>query len=81
MLLEVPVVASQVKGMSEYFLNNEELLYYKPGVLNSLVVSVNAILSNIELRKKLIERAKSKITNMYSVSNYADELEKILESL
>lgn len=80
-LLEAPVVASRISGMQEYFEHEKEILYFEPESCDSLLQAIHRIVNNNEFKEGLIERAKQRVTSSFSVSNYADSLEKILESL
>ena len=81
MLLGTPVVASRVSGMEDYFSHDKELVYFDPENHDSLVEAIQIISKNDGLRRGLIKRARTKIINSYSISNYADSLERILLAL
>lgn len=81
MLLEIPVVASCVSGMPDYFNDGKELIYFEPGDCESLLQAIHKIIDNDHLKAVLVRNAKQRILKVYSVSNYADSLERILQSL
>lgn len=81
MLLKVPVVASRVSGMKDYFNDGEELVYFEPEKHQSLVQAIRGISDDVEIRDKIVQRARDKIMNFYTLTSYADDLERILLSL
>ena len=81
MLLKSPVAASRTSGMEDYFVDEEDLIFYTPEETDSLVLAFNKIMQDNQLKMKLINHSHSKVCNQYSVSNYADSLENILSKL
>jgi len=81
MLLGKPVVASRVSGMEDYFVDQEDLIYFQPENYKDLIKAVNAIKRDKSVENNLIANARQSITNKYSVSQYVDSLEKIFLSL
>ncbi len=79
MLLGIPVIASRVSGMQDYFSDGKELIYFEPENSMSLLQAIERITKNKELKNRLILNAKNKITNNYSLSKYSDALEHILQ--
>lgn len=81
MLLGCPVVASRTPGMEDYFTGGEDVIYFEPERSDDLVSAIRRLIEDAELRERLTKNAKSKVVQSYSVSNYADALEKILGAL
>ena len=81
MSLGVPVVASRVSGMEDYFKHNEEIVYFEPENKDDLVRSIERVMRDEKTRSDLVRRARKKVVEQYSVSDWADSLERVLESL
>lgn len=81
MLLGVPIVASRVSGLEEYFNDEEELIFYEPEDPESLTKAIQRVCEDNEFRQNLVLRARIKIMNSYSVRQYADSLENVLRTL
>lgn len=81
MLLNVPVIASRIPWMTEYFTDGIELILFDPDNHEELAYYAKKLSEDINLRNKLTINAKSKIQQSYSISDYADSLEEILNNL
>jgi len=81
MLLGVPIVASRVSGLEEYFVDGEELVFFEPESPEDLVKAARRIDGDEKFREKIIFNARQKVINYYSVSEYADAIEKTFRQL
>lgn len=81
MLLGIPVIASSVSGMQDYFSDGKELIYFEPENSKSLVQAIQKISNDDSLKNRIVTDAGKKTTDVFSMSNYVDSLEKILQSV
>ena len=81
MLLGVPIVASHVTGLAEYFTDREDLVFFEPGDAESLVEAIQSVSNDDVFREKMTAQARRNVIKSYSLAQYTDDLENILYSL
>lgn len=74
MAVGLPVIAANVGGVSEVIDTNINGLLVPPKNLAALTAAARKVLTNYTLAKRLGERARTKIIQEYSISNYAERI-------
>ncbi len=77
MAMEVPIVATDVDGVSEASSHNEDGLLVPPRDPHALAASVQTLLDNPQLAKKLTEHARAKIEREFSFATRMRHVESI----
>jgi glycosyltransferase involved in cell wall biosynthesis len=76
--MEVPSVVSAVGGIPEIVSNGEHAILCKPGDINSFYNACKAILTDMELRIKLINNGKKIIQEKLSLKKDLNYLKKYI---
>lgn len=78
--LGVPVVVSDIPGLAEIIINNQNGITFMVGNSFDLAEKIKLIANNYELRKSIIKNSLNNISK-YSLENYLITLNKIYEDI
>lgn len=81
MAMELPVVATEVGGLSEVISPNQEGFLTPSGSVEGLYSSILKLIENHGLRKKMGKMGREKVIRQYSFDGRVKKLEKIYEKL
>jgi glycosyltransferase involved in cell wall biosynthesis len=81
MLAKKPVVASNHGGLSEIVVNNETGLLVEPRNVNELIIALQKLIENEELRKSFGQKGYEKAIKEFSVEHYTKKIEGIFDAI
>jgi len=81
MAIGVPVISTNVGGVSEIITHNLDGLLIEPGDVNALCYSIKKLLVENELKKKIVENAYKKVKNYFSFSSRIKRIEELYEEV
>lgn len=81
MVYGLPVIATDVGGVSELVHDGDTGFLVSPGDINGLVEYCKLLINDLNLRRKMGKRGKNYISNNYSDGKMVRGFEKIFESL
>jgi glycosyltransferase involved in cell wall biosynthesis len=81
MLAKKPVGASNHGGLSEIVVNNETGLLVEPRNVNELIIALQKLIENEELRKSFGQKGYEKAIKEFSVEHYTKKIEGIFDSI
>lgn len=77
----LPVVTSPVGGIPDVAIDNENIMLFTPGDINSLALKLESLMKDSELRTKMSEASKAFSNGRFSISNITNQLNEIYHSL
>ncbi len=77
----IPVITTQIEGLTEEFSNNTDLLLFKAGDIEELSDKLQVLIKDIELRKKISSNASRILTEKFSLKIITDKMDAIYKSL
>jgi glycosyltransferase involved in cell wall biosynthesis len=77
----LPVITTQVGGMSEVISNGTEGILITPGDKEALRNSILSLLSNEEIRRSLSDNGYKKIKEFYNSEQFCEKLLEVFLSL
>jgi N-acetylglucosaminyldiphosphoundecaprenol N-acetyl-beta-D-mannosaminyltransferase len=78
---KIPVITTNVGGITDIFTSGEDLLLYNPGNLDQLSFHIINLMKNSEERLALSNRAFEKIEAKFSISKIAQQLDEIYNNV
>ena len=81
MSLKIPIVSSNVDGISEMLENNISGLLFKHNDYNKIITSISLIYNNKKIKNKLIENAYNKYWSDFSREKQINRYSKFLKKL
>lgn len=81
MYMEVPVVATDVGGISEIIMHNQNGILVKPGNTDSLSLAVTELLNDKNRRIGFIQEAKKTVLDKFNTDRYLGQLENLYSKL
>ena len=78
MAMELPVVCSNVGGMSDLITHEETGLLVTPGDVNDISNSISHLLSDTGLQKELGKKGRDIVIHSHSLNSYLDDYEEFL---
>ena len=77
MSYSLPVITTNVGGIPEVVLNNENGILIEPGNIEQLANAINSIVKNAELRNKLGEQAHKTIEENFNIKNFIEKINQM----
>jgi len=77
-IARIPIVISDFKETSEFAINNETALTFKPGDPKDLYSKIKICLNNKSLKEKIINNNYYKSINEHNLSMMIDEIQRLL---
>lgn len=71
---KVPIIASRTFQLTDYFQEDQEILYFKPEDANELREKIELLISHPDLVKQLTTNAYNKMMRSYTDKHYTDKL-------
>lgn len=81
MALDVPVVATDFGGIKNVVRNGHNGLFFKDNDIKDLANKLNAVISDAELRKRLVANGRNTALQTFSIERTVDNYETFFESL
>lgn len=81
MNFSVPVITTQIQGLTEEFSNNTDLLLFKAGDISELSQKLQMLIGDIELRKNISNNAFRKLNEKFSLEVISTQMDAIYKSL
>lgn len=81
MLSNLPVIASNLGGLSEVVINNETGFLIEPNNSNQLEEKMELLINEPELRKIFGENGKKRVEENFSTNKFISEFEKVYKDL
>jgi glycosyltransferase involved in cell wall biosynthesis len=75
------IVTAPVGELKEYFVDEENCLFYEPGNVQSLSDKINELLANNEKRERLGRNARMLAENTFSYKNYVQSMQEFFVNL
>jgi len=79
MAMGLPIVASNIKGLTELLTNNREGLLVPVGDVCALAATMKDALCDEKLRQRLGQAARTRCENDFSLDRYILDIERVLE--
>jgi glycosyltransferase involved in cell wall biosynthesis len=77
----LPVVASDVGGVSEILSNNKDGILVEPGSKEQLAETINSLIKNKNLRNKIAKNAREKVENEFDSKIMAQKTKKFYDKI
>lgn len=81
MYMQVPVVASEVGGVSEIIINNKNGILVKPNNIEALAGAITGLIINKEKRIRLAQEGRKTTLERFTIEGYITELENLYNQL
>lgn len=81
MLSEVPIIASDVAGVNDIIIDQQNGSLCRAGDINDIVVKIKKIMGDKELRHKLIKEGFSSVERKYDWESVAEGMKTIFEKV
>lgn len=77
----LPVITTPVGGIPDVAIDNENIMLFNPGDIESLASKLECLIKDSELRHKMSVASKAFSTGTFSISNITNQLDNIYHSL
>lgn len=77
----IPVVGTKVGGIPDFLVDNETGLFCEVGNSENIATNIKRILTDINLRQKLVENGKKLVQEKYNWNLIANKMKNIFDSL
>ena len=77
----LPVVTTPVGGIPDVAIDNENIMLFNPGDIESLASRLESLMNDAELRNRMSEASRAFSNGRFSIPNITNQLNEIYHSL